>query len=69
MKHPHISEDLLATDSPQGLARKDWAAIKRQVHLGSRRFWARRGVVEPNDGWTGAAMFGRQAVEKEQTNE
>lgn len=53
MKPEGLPDELQATDSPQGLARSDWTQIANQVRRGARKFWARRGVVEPDDGWQG----------------
>jgi hypothetical protein len=37
-----------------GITAAEWRAIKRDVVRGAERFWARRGMVEPDGGsWRG----------------
>jgi hypothetical protein len=34
-----------------GLDPGEWAQVKRDIIKGSKRFWQRRGLPEPNGGW------------------
>lgn len=34
-----------------GISASEWRAIKRDVERGSRKFWAKRGLPEPDGAW------------------
>jgi hypothetical protein len=61
-----------------GLDPGEWAQVKRDIVKGSKRFWAKRGLPEPNGGWQAwndmisekaAARRGRRKGEANDENE